>query len=118
MNGYRSLPIEIDRLSKTIKIYDDHPGFEDTISTSSGEYIVEFSEWDYQGSEYPACIIISDDCIKVNTSYPPFRDRKYGKIIIHLAINLVKTTKNNEIEKSFMKRVLLNWVKEITVING
>ncbi len=114
---YRSSPIEIDRLSKIIKVYDNHPGFEDTISSSSGKYMVEFSEWNYRDNDYPACMMTGENCIRVNSSYPPFRNRKYGRIILHLAVTLARFAENGEIEKSLMKKVLLDWVKEMNYIN-
>lgn len=79
--------------------------------------MVEFSEWDYRDNDYPACMITGENYIRVNSSYPPFRNRKYGRIILHLAVTLARIAENGEIEKSLMKRVLLEWAKEMNYIN-
>lgn len=111
-----SLPVKIDRLSKTIKIYENAPEFEDTISTSFGEYIVQFSEWDYKDDDYPACKIVGNNVIKVNMDYPPFHNKKYDKIYLHLATTLAILVVQGEIEQSIMKKITLSWVKEMNFL--
>ena len=109
-------PVEIDRKTKVIRVYENHPGFEDSISTSFGRYQLRFTRWDYRKSDFPACKII-DKVVIVNVDYPPFKNRKYGKIFLHLAILLIRRVDNGEIDETDMANILLDWRNEISLID-
>jgi hypothetical protein len=105
-------PIEIDRQSKIIRIYESHPEFEDVIQTSFGKFSLIFESWNYLNSDFPACQLLDKNIVRVNKSYPLFQSRKLGQLFLHLAVTMAIMSFESNEKKDFARDLLLDWTKE------
>ena len=105
-------PVEIDRQSKIIRIYESHPGFEDTIVTSMGKFKMVFESWDYKNTVFPACQVLGANNVRINKTYPLFKSRSLGQIFLRIAISLTVSSNNSPAKIEFARELLLNWAEE------
>lgn len=105
-------PIEIDRPARVIRIFEEHPDFRDTLTTSLGKFSLEYREWDYATSLYPACELKDGNVIRVNSNYPLFRSRAYGRLFLRIAITVTVMTAGTKEKRDLARDILLGWLHE------
>ena len=110
-------PVEIDRQSKIIRIYESHPGFEDTIATSMGKFNMDFGSWDYKNADFPACEVLGANNVRINKTYPLFKSRSLGQIFLRIAISLTVSSNKSPARIEFARELLLNWAEEFKNID-
>lgn len=105
-------PVEIDRLSKVIRIYEEHPEFRDTLVTSLGEFSLEFDRWNHLTSPYPACEPRGQRGFLVNLDYPPFGSKRYGRLLLRAATTLTMLANESPTTRALAQQVLVAWAEE------
>lgn len=76
-----SAAVKVDRTKKEVTVYEEHPGFEDTISIGGKKYDITYVRDKVDPINYEnACRIDAKGNIEVNTEYPLFRSKRYGDI--------------------------------------
>lgn len=107
-------PIQIDRTSRTIRIYEDHPKLADTLRISLGEFSLAYDRWPYRSSPTPACEFLPGNVVRVNEDYPLFSSRPYGRIFLRLAVTLTVLASENNQKRRLAREILLELVNEFS----
>lgn len=102
-------PIEVDVKKKKVYLNADFNLLKDSIMVGKDKYFVEYSGWDVNKNEFPACRITSQGVIQINSNYFLFKSRKYGdlfrKIHIALLIARLKTGSPKEMYAETLRRI-------------
>ena len=105
-------PVQIDRQARVIRVYEKHPDFEDRLKTSLGEFSLDYSKWDYRESPFPACEVRGGNVVRVNSRYPLFQSRAYGRFFLRIAVTLTVMTANSKKQRELARNILLEWAQE------
>ena len=109
--------VTIDTVKKVVTVNKSHPSLKDRITIAKKKYRVEYLEWKYKDTRYPACRFgDKGNVIEINTEYPLFKTKRYGELFKRLSVLLLVAERDAKSKKEMIDFITNNLMSEFSDI--
>jgi len=106
-------PVHIDKKTKEVVVYNEHPGLEDIISIGGKKRHIFYIPAPSGKTSYEeACRVNDDGDLEINTQYPLFKSKRYGDLFKKIYIIAVLARRECSSAKDMYKFILSHIDKE------
>ncbi len=105
-------PVHVDKSKKEVVVYNEHPGFEDTISIAGKKRHIIYVRTPTTKTAYvEACRVNDEGDVEINTQYPLFKSKRYGELFKKIYV-ITALAKNECSSAEEMYRFILSQVEK------